>query len=86
MKYLKLTTLFLILLTIQTFSQESNNGRLKIGLNLGVNQSDLKAIVKQTYFNGNNWMVEVIYKGNSVFIEHNSYIATGMEISFKIVS
>ncbi len=51
-----------------------------------VNQSDLKAITKQSYFNGNNWMVEAIYKGNSVFIEHNSYIVTGVEISFKIVS
>ncbi|NRB59650.1 MAG: ABC transporter ATP-binding protein [Winogradskyella sp.] len=50
-----------------------------------VNQSDLKAIVKQSYFNGNNWMAEAIYNGNSVFIEHNSYIATGIEISFKIV-
>ncbi|GAB5565264.1 MAG: ABC transporter ATP-binding protein [Winogradskyella sp.] len=50
-----------------------------------VNQSDLNAIVKQSYFNGNNWMVEAIYKGSSVFIEHNSYIASAIEISFKIV-
>lgn len=49
MKYLKLSTTFLILLSIQTFSQESNNGRFKIGLNLGVNQSDLKESALEDY-------------------------------------
>lgn len=49
MKYLKLTTSFLILLTIQTFSQEINNGRFKIGVNLGVNQSDLKESTLEDY-------------------------------------
>ncbi|TYA74335.1 porin family protein [Seonamhaeicola marinus] len=49
MKYLKLTTSFLILLTIQTFSQESSNRRFKIGLNLGINQSDLKESALEDY-------------------------------------
>lgn len=49
MKYLKLTTSFLILLTIQTFSQDNNEGRLKIGLNLGANQSDLKESALKDY-------------------------------------
>ena len=49
MKYTKLTTLFLIFLTIQMFSQDSNSGKFKIGLNLGANLSDFKGNVLDDY-------------------------------------
>ncbi|MDP5081079.1 MAG: ABC transporter ATP-binding protein [Winogradskyella sp.] len=35
-----------------------------------VEQSDLKAVVKHAYFNGESWLVEVDYNSESVFIEH----------------
>ncbi|NRD22260.1 ABC transporter ATP-binding protein [Winogradskyella litoriviva] len=49
-----------------------------------VKQSDLKAIVKHSYFNGNNWLIEADYNSDSIFIEHNSALLKGLEIYLKI--
>ncbi|WP_296311434.1 ABC transporter ATP-binding protein [Winogradskyella sp. UBA3174] len=49
-----------------------------------VKQSDLKAIVKHTYFNGNSWLVEAEYNSESVFIEHNSELQKERLIHFNI--
>ncbi|MBU2921529.1 ABC transporter ATP-binding protein [Winogradskyella psychrotolerans] len=36
-----------------------------------VPKSQLKAIVKMAYFNGNSWLIEAKYNAISIFIEHN---------------
>ena len=51
-----------------------------------VEQSDLKAVVKKSYFNGNSWLVEADYNSESIFIEHQSELKKGLEVYFKIAS
>jgi ABC-type Fe3+/spermidine/putrescine transport system ATPase subunit len=51
-----------------------------------VEQSDLKAIVKRSYFNGNSWLIEADYNSESIFIEHNSELDEKATLRFKIVS
>jgi ABC-type Fe3+/spermidine/putrescine transport system ATPase subunit len=49
-----------------------------------VNQSDLKAVVKQPFFNGNSWLIEADYNSESVFIAHNKEIVKGEIIQFEV--
>jgi ABC-type Fe3+/spermidine/putrescine transport system ATPase subunit len=49
-----------------------------------VEQSDLKAIVKTSYFNGNSWLIEADYNSKSVFIEHKSELDENSNIYFEI--
>ena len=51
-----------------------------------VNQSDLKAVVKTSYFNGNSWLIEAEYNSESIFIEHDSELKKDEEIQFSISS
>jgi len=51
-----------------------------------VEKSDLKAIVKRAYFKGNSWLIEAIYKSESLFIEHGVELEKGLEIQFSISS
>ncbi|WP_299115748.1 ABC transporter ATP-binding protein [uncultured Winogradskyella sp.] len=39
-----------------------------------VENSELKGIVKNSYYNGNSWLIEVEYDSKSIFIEHTSEI------------
>lgn len=49
-----------------------------------VEKSYLKGIVKTSYFNGNNWLVEVEYKSKTIFIEHHSLIQEGIPVFFSL--
>ena len=49
-----------------------------------VNNSDLKGIVKASYFNGSTWLIEVEYISKSVFIHHDSEIEVGSRVLFSI--
>ena len=49
-----------------------------------VAQSDLKAVVKTSYFNGNSWLIEAEYNSESIFIEHDSELKKDEEIQFSI--
>jgi ABC-type Fe3+/spermidine/putrescine transport system ATPase subunit len=49
-----------------------------------VAQSDLKAVVKQSFFNGNSWLIEADYNSESVFITHNKELAKGEAIQFEV--
>ncbi|RED46281.1 ABC transporter family protein [Winogradskyella eximia] len=49
-----------------------------------VNQSDLKAVVKTSYFNGNSWLIEAEYNSESIFIEHSSNVNIGKIIFIKV--
>ncbi|WP_179344555.1 ABC transporter ATP-binding protein [Winogradskyella ursingii] len=49
-----------------------------------VEDSDLKAVVKQSYFNGNFWLIEANYNSESIFIQHKFELEKGFEIHFKI--
>ncbi len=49
-----------------------------------VEQSDLKAVVKRSYFNGDSWLIEVDYNSESLFIEHNCELQKENLIHFKI--
>ncbi|MCB0398490.1 MAG: ABC transporter ATP-binding protein [Winogradskyella sp.] len=47
-----------------------------------VNHSGLKAIVKQSYFNGDSWLIEALFNEQSIFISHNSSLAKGEKVYF----
>ena len=51
-----------------------------------VEQSDLKAVVTQSYFNGNNWLIEADYNAESIFIEHNTQVEIGTSVYISINS
>jgi len=51
-----------------------------------VEQSDLKAVVTQSYFNGNNWLIEADYNAESIFIEHNTQVKIGTLVYISINS
>lgn len=51
-----------------------------------VKHSDLKAVVKQSYFNGNSWLIEAEYNSETIFIAHNSELEKGLEIQFTVSS
>lgn len=48
--------------------------------------SELKAVVKTSYFNGNSWLIEADYNSKSIFIEHHSQIDKNSKIQFSIAS
>lgn len=50
-----------------------------------VAHSDLKAVVKRSYFNGNSWLVEAEYNSESIFIEHNKSFKTNDVIFLSLV-
>lgn len=49
-----------------------------------VNNSGLKGVVKASYFNGKNWLIEVEHISKSVFLHHNSEIKVGEQVFFSI--
>lgn len=49
-----------------------------------VNKSHLKANVKRSYFNGDNWLVEAKHNSKSIFIEHSSKVEANRDIYFGI--
>ena len=44
----------------------------------------LKAIVNQSYFNGNNWLVELDYNSQNLIIEHHEQITKGTTVYFSL--
>ena len=48
-----------------------------------VEKSNLKGEVKASYFNGNNWLIELVYKSKSIFIEHENKLEIGIDAYFK---
>ncbi len=50
-----------------------------------VDHSEYKAIVKKSYFNGENWLIEAEYNSRSVFIEHHSELAPNTEVYFQVM-
>jgi len=49
-----------------------------------VENSQFKAIVKQSYYNGQNWLVDAEYDSATIFIEHHLAIAKDQLICFEI--
>ena len=49
-----------------------------------VEKSDFKAIVKQSYFNGNNWLVEAEHNGTIIFFEHHFKLLPNSLVYFEI--
>ncbi len=43
----------------------------------------LKAIVKLSYFNGNNWLVELDYNGQNLIVEHLEQISKGTTVGIR---
>lgn len=50
-----------------------------------IKDSELKAVVKQSYFNGGSWLIEAIFNENLIYILHLNPITIGTTIHFKIV-
>ncbi|MEF3078168.1 ABC transporter ATP-binding protein [Winogradskyella poriferorum] len=49
-----------------------------------VEHSDLKATVKQSYFNGNSWLIEAEHNGTIIYLNNNESINQEEVIYFKI--
>lgn len=49
-----------------------------------VETSNLKGVVKTSYFNGATWLLEVDYSSQLIFIEHKEHLENGEVVSFKI--
>ena len=49
-----------------------------------VEHSDLKATVKQSYFNGNSWLIEAEYNETIIYLNNNESINQEEVIYFKI--
>jgi len=49
-----------------------------------IDESNLKATVKSSYFNGRNYLIEVDFDSKSVFIKHEKELAIGKSIYFTI--
>ena len=72
---------------IASFFEEFNviEGRIYYAHQLKVvDDSNFKAIVKQTYFNGDSWLVEAKYQSKSVYIQHHEFLEKNNEISFIV--
>ncbi|RZN83858.1 MAG: ABC transporter ATP-binding protein [Winogradskyella sp.] len=70
---------------IASFFGEFNsiNGKIYYAHQLQiVEKSELKGVVKSSYFNGESWLLEVEHHSKSVFIEHEKEIEKGTKISF----
>ncbi|MBF8149188.1 ABC transporter ATP-binding protein [Winogradskyella sp. F6397] len=51
-----------------------------------VEESDLKALVKRSYFNGSSWLIEAEYNSESIFITHDIRLEKGTTIYLSISS
>lgn len=51
-----------------------------------VEQSDLKAIVKRSYFNGSSWLIEAVYKSESIFIKHHIELDKEKLVCLKVLT
>ena len=51
-----------------------------------VDKSDLKAVVKRSYFNGNSWLVEAIYNSGSIIVEHHIELEKEKLICLKVLT
>ena len=49
-----------------------------------IDQSELNAVVKRSYFNGNSWLIEAEYNAESVFINHNCELQEESLLHLKI--
>ena len=49
-----------------------------------VERSNFKALVKQSYFNGNSWLIEAEYNSDSVFITHRNFLEKDTVVYFNI--
>ena len=49
-----------------------------------VDDSDLKATVKNSYFNGRSYLIEAIFNNESIFIEHSNSLKNNQTICFEI--
>ncbi|WP_299435479.1 ABC transporter ATP-binding protein [uncultured Aquimarina sp.] len=74
-------------LTITTFLPNSSNDdtillyphEIQI-----VENSDLKASVKKSYFNGNHFLIEAVFKNQVIFIEHSIAIGDSKKIGISV--
>ena len=49
-----------------------------------VEQSDLKAIVKRSYFKGNHYLIEADFNSENVFFEHDEKLKKGLQIYHSV--
>lgn len=49
-----------------------------------VDNSKIKAIVKQNYYNGNHYLIEALLNDDTVFFETSNSLEIGQEVSLKI--
>ena len=49
-----------------------------------VSQSNLKAEVKNAYFKGSFWLIEVLYKKQKIFVKHACFLAANSQVFLEI--
>lgn len=48
-----------------------------------VEKSNLKGVVKTSYFNGATWLVEVDFSSQTIFVKHKEHLEDGRVVCFK---
>jgi ABC-type sulfate/molybdate transport systems ATPase subunit len=60
------------------------NGRIYYAHQLAiVASSDHEALVKGSFYNGRNWLIQAEYQSQDIFIEHHQSVAVGENICFS---
>lgn len=73
---------------VASFFEEFNviNGKIYYAHELKiVNNSELKATIKQSYYNGNSWLIEALFNEQSIFIHHNKSLTKGEIVYFTFL-
>ncbi len=66
------------------FNEIENHGIVYANQLKIVKNSRLKAVVKQSYYNGNCYLIEAELNGKSIFIEHDKHLKKNKKISISI--
>jgi ABC-type Fe3+/spermidine/putrescine transport system ATPase subunit len=67
------------------FNELENHGIVYANQLKVVESSNLKAIVKQSYYHGNYYLIEADLNGKQVFIEHHTPLKKHLKISVSII-
>jgi ABC-type Fe3+/spermidine/putrescine transport system ATPase subunit len=73
---------------VASFFEEFNviNGKIYYAHELKiVNNSELNAIIKQSYFNGSSWLIEALFNEQSIFFHHNNPLTKGETVYFTFL-
>jgi iron(III) transport system ATP-binding protein len=66
------------------FNEIENHGIIYANQVKVVKKSNLKAVVKQSYYKGNCYLIEAELQGKTIFIEHDKLLKNGLKIFISV--